>query len=178
MFTRDFAFRKTLMEPMRTKLTKILEPAATFVRHRHIWNPKNWHVKKQVVPQLEKDGNRPHFYYYAIKYNTFTSTTWYPFWRILNFFYFTITNWSNGVFYFGWWVTQGPLSLRALLSRHPYYASKRVDSQTGKIVDDPDSKIKPLIVGLADLWKSIRESRNRFEREPETGTINHHMHTH
>lgn len=64
-----------------------------------------------------------------------------------------------------------PFGLKAMFYNKPFYALKMVDSQTGEIKPDPNSKELTFATRIRAIWQSVRKSRAQFESEPDTGFL-------
>ena len=61
-------------------------------------------------------------------------------------------------------LASGPLSLRALISRHPYYAVEEPQRDSGSYTPTLSSRLR-------SFYSSLRAARQRFESAPDTGLI-------
>lgn len=150
------------------QLRKVIEnetmPARRWTWKRYSWSPKNWIITKET-----QKGEAP--VYRAQKYRTAVTTSDAFGYRFAHIYYFMRFTFSAGVGGCLWNMLSGPVGLRALFSPSSYYSKKTVDPDSGKIIDDPSSLTLSYVSRIASIWKNVRESREVFERERDTGLI-------
>lgn len=165
LFERGCQFRDETWPKRDKELSSLRSPARVWRFERLIWRPKNWIIEKHTDVTTGED-------YYTCRqsetHETRSDVFGYRFW---NMYEWTIAAWKGGLFGLFWNLWSGPLSLRALFLPRPYFASKMLDSKTGKIVDAPWSKTLTFATRIRAIWSHIRTSRAAFEREPDTGFI-------
>jgi hypothetical protein len=123
--------------------------------NRPIWFSRNWEIEQG------EDGK-----FFAKDYKTAKTSTATPFWRIQNGLYRTGAYFKAGNVWMLDQMVNGPLGLRAFVSKDPFYARNRVDPKTGEIIPDTQSKTHTLRSNLGALWKYVGKNRKEIEAKP------------
>ena len=73
-----------------------------------------------------------------------------------------------------------PFSFRALLNTEPFYPNYVLDTKSGVIKKDRNSRTKTIKSKIDSLWNHVRQKRKDFESQPDTGllpkTASRHIH--
>ncbi len=127
------------------QLRNALSPARTFEVSRKIWLSKNW----GIIEDLARDGRT----YYSLDDERVSKvTTDVPGWRLWLIAARTRKYMSDGVYTLAYSnIVNGPMGLRSLFAKDPFYATKTVDPDTGKIIDQKRS----LTQTMASRWAAI-----------------------
>eukprot|EP01122_Echinamoeba_exundans_P012036 TRINITY_DN4953_c0_g1_i1.p1 TRINITY_DN4953_c0_g1~~TRINITY_DN4953_c0_g1_i1.p1 ORF type:complete len:1037 (-),score=201.20 TRINITY_DN4953_c0_g1_i1:66-3176(-) len=165
LFDRANRFTLERFSQRKQELGALRSPARTWEFLRPIWLPKNWVIKRV---ESEFDSS---VYYTAEKTRSYKTRSDVPFYRFWNMYHWTMSSWSFGFLGLTWNLLKGPLSLKALFSPKPYYSRPTLDSNTGKIIDDPYSLTQTFGSRIGAIWAHVSRSRASFEAEPDTGFI-------
>lgn len=107
--------------------------------------------------------------YHLIRHDEVKYHTNHCFWRIFIMFV-RYRVWVQNAFY---WLfvmaVVGPLGIRALCGTEAFYPDKKCDPNTGVISVSYDSKTETVISRFILVLDSIRDDRNEFESQPDTG---------
>lgn len=182
---RDLAFMKEREPVLLKELKNAKTPTRSFQWACRIWSPKSWIVKRNfqgqsdIIPTVisqqatsivtpRSDPSQPVFLVEKEIMRT-TSTRW-PFWRLLNLFQRTWCWTWNMMFLLGILVPwASPLSLRALFCVKPFMPDLELSQINGTLFPRKTSITQTMASRLLKLWRHISKSRTRFETEPDTG---------
>lgn len=165
IYRRIIQFQKESEERVRAELTSERLPANTFEFEKRIWNSDNW-IANEVKDYY---GNVS---YYPQKFVVSKVQTDMPGWRLKIVGNETEAFFKNGLYRVivsNLW--NGPVGLKALFSKSPFYGQKMMDERTGKIVADPNSQTSTFTQNLKDIWQDVATSREEFERTPDRGFL-------
>ncbi|KAL4132482.1 hypothetical protein QTP88_009622 [Uroleucon formosanum] len=191
---RDLAFMRE-REPVLSKELKAVKiPTRTFHWLTQIWLPKNWIVRRSFQGQSETiptvlsttataittpRSNPSQAVFLVEKEITHTTTTRWPFWRIINFLYRTWTWTWNAMFFFGVVIPWcSPVSVRSLFYSESFYPDLELSQVNGTLFPRKSSLTSTLLSRLNLLWRHISKSRTHFETKPDTGFIGKGMTRH
>lgn len=166
LFDRALRFNRETRPQREKELGALKRPSREWRFARPIWLPKNWIITKH---DDRKHGGS--VWYSAERQTTHVTRSDVPFYRFWNMYQWTISAWSWGFIGLTWNLIKGPLSLKALFSPRAYYSRPTLDTETGKVIDDRNSLTQTLPSRLSAIWGHIKQSRAKFEAEPDTGFI-------
>ncbi|KAH8278955.1 hypothetical protein KR018_011774 [Drosophila ironensis] len=185
--SRDLAFMKEREPVLLKELKNAKTPTRSFQWACRIWSPQSWIIRRNfqgqsdVIPTVisqqatsivtpRSDPSQPVFLVEKEIMRT-TSTRW-PFWRLLNMVQ-RIWCWSwNMMFLLGILVPWcSPLGLRALCSVKPFMPDLELSQINGTLFPRKTSITQTMASRLIELWRHISKSRTHFETEPDTGNI-------
>ncbi|XP_055923588.1 uncharacterized protein LOC129954019 isoform X2 [Eupeodes corollae] len=184
---RDMAFMKEREPVLLKELKNAKTPTRTFHWTVRIWSPSSWIVQREFQGQSEiiptvisqqatsivtprSDPSQPVFMVEKEKTRT-TSTRW-PFWRIVNLVQRSWTWTWNVIFFLGIFVPWfSPIGLRALCCMEPFMSDLELSQINGTLFPKKSSMTLTLASRLIDLWRNVSKSRTHFETEPDTGFI-------
>lgn len=165
-YTKMIDFQKNLEKNIIEELEQEKIPARDFEIQRKIWSSQNW----QVVPHTDANGK---VYHYSLEtYSKLKVSTDQNLWRLRQVGEETRANFKNGLY--AMVVTNlwnGPVGIKSLFKKDPYYAYKKVDQDTGEIVDDTSDLTGTYTSRLNQVWQDARDARDRFESAPDTGFL-------
>lgn len=183
--SRDLAFMKEREPALLKELKKIKTPSRTFTFQCRIWCPSSWIIRRtfqgqsEIVPTIicqqatsivepRFDLNEPVFLVEKEIVRT-TSTKW-PFWRLLNLVQ-RIWCWTwNSIFMFGFDIPwNGSLGLRALLCIKPFMTELELSQVNGTLFPRETSITQTFASRLMRLYRNVSQSRAHFETNPDTG---------
>ncbi|MBP7843841.1 MAG: hypothetical protein KA116_03435 [Proteobacteria bacterium] len=128
-----------------SQLRNALSPARTFEVSRQIWRSKNW----GIIEDLARDG-RTHYSLDDERVSKVTTDV--PGWRLWLIAARTRKYMADGVYALAYLnIVNGPMGLRSLFGKDPFYATKTIDPDTGKIIDQKSS----LTQTMASRWAAI-----------------------
>ncbi|CAF0814063.1 unnamed protein product [Adineta steineri] len=190
---RDLTFRKDHESILRLNLKSPVEPIRTINCSRTIWLPKNWIVERTYPlpieqipthfakytysPEEEQQRTRlihsdPDAQYILRRKVTYSTTTRYPFWRWKLFALRTYCWLSNTIFILCLAVPfSSPVSFRALFSIKPFQPDYELHRDDLKLHPHSKSKTQTFISRLVALWDHVRQSRKKFEQQPDRGFL-------
>ncbi|CAF3538364.1 unnamed protein product [Adineta steineri] len=190
---RDLTFRKDHESILRLNLKSPVEPIRTINCSRTIWLPKNWIVERTYPlpieqipthfakytysPEEEQQRTRlihsdPDAQYILRRKVTYSTTTRYPFWRWKLFALQTYCWLSNTIFILCLAVPfSSPVSFRALFSIKPFQPDYELHRDDLKLHPHSKSKTQTFISRLVALWDHVRQSRKKFEQQPDRGFL-------
>ncbi|XP_076309082.1 uncharacterized protein LOC143224723 isoform X2 [Tachypleus tridentatus] len=172
---------------LKQELSRVRNPTRVYHWRTQIWCPQEWRVRRvfQGVAEVvqtaisrtssslahpRSDPNQP--VYLVEKQRTRTTTTRWPFWRWMNYFFRTWSWTWNAMFLFGVVVPWcSPVSLRALCSIKPFMPDLELNQCDGVLYPRKSSLTQTLCSRLVILWRHISKSRTEFESRPDTGFI-------
>ncbi|XP_034663334.1 uncharacterized protein LOC117898215 isoform X2 [Drosophila subobscura] len=185
--SRDLAFMKEREPVLLKELKNAKTPTRSFQWACRIWSPQSWIIRRNfqgqsdVIPTVisqhatsivtpRSDPSQPVFLVEKEIIRT-TSTRW-PFWRLLNMLQ-RIWCWSwNMMFLLGILVPWcSPLGLRALCYVKPFMPDLELSQINGTLFPRKTSITQTMASRLIELWRHISKSRTHFETEPDTGFI-------
>ncbi|XP_043653946.1 uncharacterized protein LOC122620516 isoform X1 [Drosophila teissieri] len=185
--SRDLIFMKEREPVLLKELKNAKTPTRSFQWACRIWSPQSWIIRRNfqgqsdVIPTVisqhatsivtpRSDPSQPVFLVEKEILRT-TSTRW-PFWRLLNMIQ-RIWCWSwNMMFLLGILVPWcSPLGLRALCCVKPFMPDLELSQINGTLFPRKTSITQTLASRLIELWRHISKSRTHFETEPDTGFI-------
>lgn len=185
--SRDLAFMKEREPVLLKELKNAKTPTRSFQWACRIWSPQAWIIRRNfqgqsdVIPTVisqqatsivtpRSDPSQPVFLVEKEMIRT-TSTRW-PFWRLLNLMQ-RIWCWTwNMMFLLGILVPWcSPLGLRALFCVKPFMPDLELSQINGTLFPRKTSITQTLASRLIALWRHISKSRTHFETEPDTGKI-------
>ncbi|XP_033165249.1 uncharacterized protein LOC117144261 isoform X1 [Drosophila mauritiana] len=185
--SRDLTFMKEREPVLLKELKNAKTPTRSFQWACRIWSPQSWIIRRNfqgqsdVIPTVisqhatsivtpRSDPSQPVFLVEKEILRT-TSTRW-PFWRLLNMIQ-RIWCWSwNMMFLLGILVPWcSPLGLRALCCVKPFMPDLELSQINGTLFPRKTSITQTLASRLIELWRHISKSRTHFETEPDTGFI-------
>uniref|UniRef100_A0A1A9VB52 Uncharacterized protein n=1 Tax=Glossina austeni TaxID=7395 RepID=A0A1A9VB52_GLOAU len=185
--SRDLAFMKEREPVLLKELKNAKAPTRSFQWACRIWSPKSWIIRRNfqgqsdIIPTVisqqatsivtpRSDPSQPVFLVEKEIIRT-TSTRW-PFWRLLNLMQRTWCWTWNMMFLLGILVPWcSPLSLRALFCVKPFMPDLELSQVNGTLFPRKTSITQTMASRLIELWRHISKSRTRFETEPDTGFI-------
>ncbi len=154
---------------LRAALAEMREPSRVFTWDYRIWNPENRPITKNVHTY---DDGTTSTSCSTDEYSHVDVTTRWPLWRLGNFTHRTFSWLYNSTYWllaFNLW--SGPVGLKSLFLGDPFLAEMSLNSQTCKMEGDPSSETQTLRSRVGALWTDVRQSREEFEAEPETGFL-------
>jgi len=160
LLSKSLEFKAEHWDTIKADLASILVPKYSFELQRYYWSPTSWEIIRNT------DGS-----YRAKKHTTYTVSSGYPFWKVINALIRVFTWTSNGALGLIVSAWCSPLSIRALLKLEPFCPYKKLDSKTGQLVTDQNTTVNPFFYLFCQIWKNVFESRDRFEREPDSGFL-------
>ncbi|KPU80844.1 uncharacterized protein Dana_GF16043, isoform B [Drosophila ananassae] len=185
--SRDLAFMKEREPVLLKELKNAKTPTRSFQWACRIWSPQSWIIRRNfqgqsdVIPTVisqqatsivtpRSDPSQPVFLVEKEVIRT-TSTRW-PFWRLLNMVQ-RIWCWSwNMMYLLGILVPWcSPLGLRALCCVKPFMPDLELSQINGTLFPRKTSITQTMASRLIELWRHISKSRTHFETEPDTGFI-------
>ncbi|KAM7363338.1 uncharacterized protein ACRADG_000286 isoform 1-T1 [Cochliomyia hominivorax] len=184
---RDLAFMKEREPVLLKELKNAKTPTRSFQWACRIWSPKSWIIRRNfqgqsdVIPTVisqqatsivtpRSDPSQPVFLVEKEIVRT-TSTRW-PFWRLLNLMQRTWCWTWNMMFLLGILVPWcSPVSLRALFCVKPFMPDLELSQINGTLFPRKTSITQTMASRLIELWRHISKSRTHFETEPDTGFI-------
>lgn len=187
--SRDLAFMKEREPVLLKELKNAKAPTRSFQWACRIWSPKSWIIRRNfqgqsdIIPTVisqqatsivtpRSDPSQPVFLVEKEIIRT-TSTRW-PFWRLLNLMQRTWCWTWNMMFLLGILVPWcSPLSLRALFCVKPFMPDLELSQVNGTLFPRKTSITQTMASRLIELWRHISKSRTRFETEPDTGKFSH-----
>lgn len=183
--SRDLAFMKEREPVLLKELKNAKTPTRSFQWACRIWSPQSWIIRRNfqgqsdVIPTVisqqatsivtpRSDPSQPVFLVEKEMIRT-TSTRW-PFWRLLNLLQRTWCWTWNMMFLLGILVPWcSPLGLRALFCIKPFMPDLELSQINGTLFPRKTSITQTLASRLIELWRHISKSRTHFETEPDTG---------
>lgn len=185
--SRDLVFMKEREPVLLKELQNAKTPTRCFQWACRIWAPKNWIIRRnfqgqsEIIPTVisqqatsivtpRSDPSQP--VYLVEKEITRTTSTRWPFWRVLNFLQ-RIWCWTwNMMFLLGILVPWcSPLGVRALCYIKPFMPDLELSQINGTLFPRKTSITQTLASRLIELWRHISKARTHFETEPDTGFI-------
>ncbi|EDW81624.1 uncharacterized protein Dwil_GK12174, isoform A [Drosophila willistoni] len=185
--SRDLAFMKEREPVLLKELKNAKTPTRSFQWACRIWSPQAWIIRRNfqgqsdVIPTVisqqatsivtpRSDPSQPVFLVEKEKIRT-TSTRW-PFWRLLNLIQRTWCWTWNMMFLLGILVPWcSPLGIRALCCVKPFMPDLELSQINGTLFPRKTSITQTMASRLIELWRHISKSRTHFETEPDTGFI-------
>lgn len=182
---RDLAFMKEREPVLLKELKNAKAPTRSFQWACRIWSPTSWIIRRNfqgqsdVIPTVisqqatsivtpRSDPSQPVFLVEKEIVRT-TSTRW-PFWRLLNLMQRTWCWTWNMMFLLGILVPWcSPVSLRALFCVKPFMPDLELSQINGTLFPRKTSITQTMASRLIELWRHISKSRTHFETEPDTG---------
>lgn len=186
--SRDLVFMREREPILLKELKNAKTPTRNFQWACRIWSPKSWVIRRNfqgqsdIIPTVisqqatsivtpRSDPSQPVFLVEKEIIRT-TSTRW-PFWRLLNLVQRTWCWTWNMMFLLGILVPWcSPLSLRALICIKPFMPDLELSQVNGTLFPRKTSITPTMASRLIELWRHISKSRTHFETEPDTGKIN------
>lgn len=184
---RDLAFTKEREPILLKELKDAKTPTRNFQWPCRIWSPRSWIIRRNFQGKSEQiptvisqqttsivtprsDPSQPVFLVEKEVSRT-TSTRW-PFWRLLNIIMRTWCWTWNLVFLLGVFVPwYSPVGLRALFSIPPFMSDLELSQINGTLFPRKTSITQTMASRLLDLWRDISKSRSHFESKPDTGFV-------
>ena len=160
LLSKSLEFKAEKWEGIKADLAKVLVPSYVFEFHRYYWSPSSWEITRTARGEFIKKDHA-----------TWTVSSSYPFWRIINSIVRMGTWTSNGMLGLIVSMWCSPVSIRALFKLKPFHPYKRLDSKTGEIVVDTHTTVKPFFYLLGQIWKNVFDSRRSFEEAPDSGFL-------
>ncbi|KAL5274492.1 hypothetical protein ACFFRR_000922 [Megaselia abdita] len=184
---KDLVFMKEREPVLWKELQNAKTPTRSFQWACRIWAPKYWIIRRnfqgqsEIIPTVisnqatsivtpRSDPSQP--VYLVEKEITRTTSTRWPFWRVLNFLQ-RIWCWTwNILFLLGILVPWcSPLGVRALCCVKPFMPDLELSQINGTLFPRKASITQTLASRLIELWRHISKARTHFETEPDTGFI-------
>ncbi|XP_055375175.1 uncharacterized protein LOC129607934 isoform X2 [Condylostylus longicornis] len=185
--SRDMTFMKEREPILLKELKNAKTPTRSFQWACRIWAPRAWVIRRnfqgqsEVIPTVicqqatsivtpRSDPSQPVFLVEKETLKT-TSTRW-PFWRLLNLLQRTWCWTWNMMFMLGIlmpWCSS--LGVRALFCIKPFMPDLELSQVNGTLFPRKTSITPTLASRLVELWRNISKARTHFETEPDTGFI-------
>ncbi|XP_050419885.1 uncharacterized protein LOC126832893 isoform X2 [Adelges cooleyi] len=191
---RDLTFMREREPVLVKELRAVKIPTRTFHWLTQIWHPTNWIVTRsfqgqsEVIPTVlsltataitTPRSNPNQAVFLVEKEITRTTTTRWPFWRVINYFYRTWTWTWNAMFFFGVVIPWcSPVSVRSLFCSEAFFPDLELSQINGTLFPRKSSLTPTLLSRLNSLWRHISKSRTHFETKPDTGFIGKGMTRH
>ncbi|OWR42704.1 hypothetical protein KGM_200275A, partial [Danaus plexippus plexippus] len=184
---RDLAFLKDREPLLMKELRAAKTPTREFTWATRIWFPDNWTIirhfrgRSERIPTVisgratnivtpRSDPSQPVFL--ADREKIRTTTTRWPFWRLLNLAHRSWCWTWNMMFVLGVLIPWcSPLSLRTLLCVKPFVPDLELSQVNGTLFPKRSSETQTMWSQLLKLWRHVSKERTRFETEPDTGLL-------
>ncbi|CAG9584610.1 unnamed protein product [Danaus chrysippus] len=184
---RDLAFLKDREPLLMKELRAAKTPTREFTWATRIWFPHNWTIirhfrgRSERIPTVisgratnivtpRSDPSQPVFL--ADREKIRTTTTRWPFWRLLNLAHRSWCWTWNMMFVLGVLIPWcSPLSLRTLLCVKPFVPDLELSQVNGTLFPKRSSETQTMWSQLLKLWRHVSKERTRFETEPDTGLL-------
>ncbi|MBI2602343.1 MAG: hypothetical protein HYW48_04740 [Deltaproteobacteria bacterium] len=158
-------FQQNVEADYRRVLADQRQPSRTFTFEERIWNSDHWgreEYKYEDEPVV----------YFPITHKAKNVTTNVPFWRLQLIASETKAEFKNGLYrILVSNLYNGPVGLHSMFGKQPFYAENKMVPETGDIVPDEHSLTGTFASRWEAIWKKVREGRETFEAEPDTGFL-------
>lgn len=155
---------------IRNRLVDEKIPIKIFEWDFRIWCPSKWIIErgKQSFPDIiDNSGTGPIIS--VKKWKTFKTSTRYPFWRLYNIMARAANYFMNMNYYCLKNLLYGDFGIRSLFGLDKFYSDVDINRTTGKL--EPISETITWFGRVSNLWRSIKKSRDDFEKTKDTGIL-------
>ncbi|XP_050538538.1 uncharacterized protein LOC126903976 isoform X2 [Daktulosphaira vitifoliae] len=191
---RDLTFMREREPVLVKELKNVKISTRTFYWLTQIWRPNNWIVRRsfqgqsEIIPTVLSStataittprSNPSQAVFLLERETTRTTSTRWPFWRVISYFFRTWTWTWNAMFFFGIIIPWcSPVSLRSLFCSEAFFPDLELSQINGTLFPRKSSLTSTLFSRLNSLWRHISKSRTHFETKPDTGFIGKGMTRH